>query len=204
VPFPSHSLTLTLTPVSPSPDLYYIISGRTGADDPHYNVDRLQSAGMAASGGKSMLALLLWSDAMVAAWRSITRLVSFSLPVTPGRVAIDFWLPRRAVALLAAGLPASCVAIEIDTRGWDVALSRTEPHLCDVLRAALPWLRHLRLAAEGRMPGALLCHATPMALSTAATVTKMRRAMNHASAPAAAVTAAFASSSAEPLAGPPC
>ncbi len=84
------------------------------------------------------LALLLWPDATVAALRSMTRLVSFSLTVTPCRVAIDFWLPRRAVTQLAAGLPASCVEIEINPRGWDVALSRTEPHLCDVLRAALP------------------------------------------------------------------
>jgi hypothetical protein len=86
----------------------------------------------------------------------MTRLVSFSLTVTPRHVAINFWLPRRAVAPLAAGLPALCVDFEIDTRGWDVALSRTEPHVCDVLRAALPRLRHLRLAAVGRMPGALV------------------------------------------------
>ncbi len=139
------SLTLTFKPVSPSPDLYYL----TALPPPVGTLDAgplMPSSRLAAGGGKSMLELLLRPHGMAAAISGMPKLATFSLTVAPGRIAGDFWLPRPAIATIVASLPAACVDVEIDTRGRDFALvPGAQPHLCDVLRAALPRLRHLRL-----------------------------------------------------------
>jgi hypothetical protein len=81
------------------------------------------------------------------------KLATFSLAVASGSIASDFWLPRPAIATIVASLPAACVDVEIDTQGRDFALAPgAEPHLCDVLRAALPRLRHLRLRLSVMCP----------------------------------------------------
>ncbi|KAM3067389.1 hypothetical protein ACMFMG_005255 [Clarireedia jacksonii] len=55
-----------------------------------------------------------------------------------------FWIPRPLIANLVIALPQTCIAVQIDTQGQDLA----EPgsaHLCNAIRTILPRLRHLRL-----------------------------------------------------------
>jgi hypothetical protein len=116
----------------------------------------------AAADGSSAETRLLWRQlrdvAAVVAGGSMAQLAHFSLRVTSERtLAKDFWLPRPLLSAFVAGLPASCVAVEIDTLGFDAARPAGDgdgahAHFCDVLRGVVPRLRHLRLRLKVLCP----------------------------------------------------
>ncbi|KAJ8070644.1 hypothetical protein OCU04_001015 [Sclerotinia nivalis] len=72
-----------------------------------------------------------------------SNLATFSLNVV-SKGKNGFWIPRPLIASLIIALPQTCVAVQIDTQGQDLAEPKSA-HLCNAIRTILPRLQHLRL-----------------------------------------------------------
>jgi hypothetical protein len=96
---------------------------------------------------------------------SMPKLTSFSLRIAEGddgdggggggasSMSSDFWLPRPLLAAFVAALPASCVDVEIDTKGHDSAAPGAPVHLLRRAARRLAAVAPFAIAGSGDVPG---------------------------------------------------